>query len=562
MINLTIKQSKKLGTEYSIFASFKYDADIVKIFRSLPTRYYFPDTQEWEVSCGHLELLCKELIDNGFEYELEGTELLYSKQHKIPENYTFKTKPFSHQIEAIEFGLNHDKWLLGDSMGLGKSKVAIDLACIKKQENGYKHCLIVCGVNGLKWNWANEIETHSNEDWYILGQRKDKSGNIKIKDNSSKLYDITHLEAISEYFIITNIETLRNDKCILELRKSALNDEINMIIFDEAHACKNPSSQQGKGMLKLSTKTMIAMTGTPLMNTPIDLYFVMKWLGYESHSFYAFKQYYCIYGGYGGYEIIGYRNLKQLQNTLNTFMIRRLKEDVFDLPEKIYINEYVELTPKQKLLYDEVKQDIQMNIDKIVMSNNPLTELIRLRQATGYTGILSSTIEESAKFDRVVELLEEAKSNNQKVVIFSNWTQVTEPLQNLLNKKHFYGHTITGDTDTFTRMQYVDEFQTSDKVDYILGTIGAMGTGITLTAGTIEIFLDEPWNMALKEQAVDRCHRIGTKNNITIYTMLAKNTIDERINNIVEHKGLMANAIVDGKINMDKKELISYLLLD
>ena len=562
MINLTIKQSKKLGTEYSIFASFKYDADIVKIFRSLPTRYYFPDIHEWEVSCGHLELLCKELIDNGFEYELEGTELLYSKQHKIPENYTFKTKPFSHQIEAIEFGLNHDKWLLGDSMGLGKSKVAIDLACIKKQENGYKHCLIVCGVNGLKWNWANEIETHSNEDWYILGQRKDKSGNIKIKDNSSKLYDITHLEAISEYFIITNIETLRNDKCILELRKSALNDEINMIIFDEAHACKNPSSQQGKGMLKLSTKTMIAMTGTPLMNTPIDLYFVMKWLGYESHSFYAFKQYYCIYGGYGGYEIIGYRNLKQLQNTLNTFMIRRLKEDVFDLPEKIYINEYVELTPKQKLLYDEVKQDIQMNIDKIVMSNNPLTELIRLRQATGYTGILSSTIEESAKFDRVVELLEEAKSNNQKVVIFSNWTQVTEPLQNLLNKKHFYGHTITGDTDTFTRMQYVDEFQTSDKVDYILGTIGAMGTGITLTAGTIEIFLDEPWNMALKEQAVDRCHRIGTKNNITIYTMLAKNTIDERINNIVEHKGLMANAIVDGKINMDKKELISYLLLD
>jgi SNF2 family DNA or RNA helicase len=257
-------------------------------------------------------------------------------------------------------------------------------------------------------------------------------------------------------------------------------------------------------------------------------------------------------GGYGNYQIVGYKHLETLQSELNEFMLRRLKEDVFDLPDKIYVNEYVEMTPKQKQVYDEITQDIKMNIDKIVSSPNPLTELIRMRQATGYTGILSTTVSESAKIDRLLELLEEAKSNNQKVVIFSNWTQMTDPVDEQLRKAGFKGLKITGDTKDIVRQEYVNKFQ-SREVDYIIGTIGAMGTGITLTAGTIEIFLDEPWNKALKEQAVDRCHRIGTKNNVTIYTLIAKNTIDERIHEILENKGIMADAIVDGKIQGSKK---------
>ena len=106
----------------------------------------------------------------------------------------------------------------------------------------------------------------------------------------------------------------------------------------------------------------------------------------------------------------------------------------------------------------------------------------------------------------------------------------------------------------------VKQFQTDDTCKVIIGTIGAMGTGLTLTSGTVEIFLDEPWNKALKDQAEDRCHRVGTSENVTIYTLICKDTIDERIHDIVESKGAMADAIVDGKVSGDKKALIEYLV--
>ena len=571
LITLEIRKAENVNGEYAVFAKFDYNAKIVSIFRGFSDRWYHNDTKEWELPAKSLNDLLKSL--NGYSYTLNGKELLNKKEIKLPKDYEFKTKPFKHQEEAIQFGLNNEKWLLGDTMGLGKTKVAIDLACIKKQQKSYKHCLIICGVNGLKWNWANEIETHSNEEYCILGKRGKKD-----IANTDKLEDLENIDMLP-YFIVTNVETLRyKTKTGLQIIKKGKpvdeyaypitdklvelceNNKINMIVFDEFHTVKNPNSDQGEQILRLKTEYMLALTGTPLMNSPLDLFCIMKWLGYEKHSFYSFKNHYCIMGGYGGYQVVGYKNLEEIQAVLKEIMLRRLKEEVFDLPEKLYVDEYVDLTPKQKQLYDEVKMDIKMNIDKIAISNNPLAELIRMRQATGYTGILSSSVKESAKFDRVLELVEEAKANNQKVVIFTNWVQVAEPLHKLLRDKKYYGHIIDGEVDTFTRQQYVDEFQTDDKVNYMIGTVGAMGTGITLTAGTIEIFMDEPWNMALKEQAVDRCHRIGTKNNVTIYTLMAKNTIDERIHNIVENKGLMSDAIVDGKINIDKKELLEYLI--
>ena len=556
MINLEIKAADKF-TNLCVYAHSKYDPNLVNIYRSMSVKYYHVNTKEWEFPIFELDELLNKL--NGYKYTLIGEELLNKVTSVIPRQFKFKTKPFKHQSDAIEFGLKHNKWLLGDTMGLGKTKVAIDLACIKKQSENYKHCLIICGINGLKWNWLNEIKVHSNEGAYILGQRI-KNNLIKIDSNKDKLADVEHLGSIREYFIITNIETLREQKIVSELKKSILNDEIGMIVLDEAHVCKNPSSQQSKGLLKLKADTMLAMTGTPLMNSPIDLYIILKWLGYETHSFYQFKNYYCIMGGYGGYEIIGYKHLNELQDQLNSIMVRRLKEDVFDLPEKIYINEYVELLPKQRQIYQEVTQEIRANIDKIQLLPNPLVELIRMRQVTGYPGILSSTITESAKLDRLEELVDEAVKNNQKVVIFSNWTQMTDAIKNRLRTKQLGLRVITGETSDSVRQSYVDDFQSNENCKVILGTIGAMGTGITLTAGTVEIFVDEPWNKALKEQAVDRCHRIGTKSNVTIYTLIAKNTIDERINDIVENKGLLADQIVDGKLVGNKKEILEFLI--
>jgi SNF2 family DNA or RNA helicase len=470
----------------------------------------------------------------------------------------YKTDPFQHQTDGVEFGMSHDKWFLGDEQGLGKSKQAIDIAVNKKLNNGFTHCLIVCGVNSLKWNWYNEVHTHSEEQAHILGQRTNKKGKLKIGSTKDKIDDIENIKELP-YFIITNIESFRDGKFADAMKCAIENDEVQMFVADEFHKMKSPTAAQTKGFLTCSPKYRLAMTGTPIMNSPLDLYTMLKWLGYESHSFYSFRNHYCVMGGFGGYEIVGYRNMEQLTETIQSIMLRRLKKDVLDLPDKIYVDEIVEMTPKQSQLYQEVRAEITMNIDKVMLSPNPLSSLIRLRQCTGYTGILSSDILESAKLDRMEELVENAVSNGDKVIIFSNWTQVTEAAKARLSK-NYKGVTITGDTDEAERIVNVNTFQTNDECKYIVGTIGAMGTGLTLTAATTVIFLDEPWNKALFDQAVDRAHRIGTTSNVTIYSIMCKDTMDMRIHDLVYKKGALSDAIIDGEVTANKTEVINYLL--
>ena len=557
MINIRINDSNKCNGDYSLYITFDYDQKIVDTIREFPSRFWNKDKKEWEVPFTKLGELVTKLSE--YDFDITGQYVTLEKpKAEIPNGFEFKTTPFQHQIEGFNYGLQYDRWLLGDEQGLGKTKQVIDIAVAKKLQKGYKHCLIICGVNGLKWNWVNEIHTHSNEDAWILGQRY-KNNKLIISSNADKLADLKHLESISSYFLITNVESMRDEAIVSQIAKYAKSKEIGIVAIDEVHKCKNPSSQQGKGILKVQPECRIAMTGTPLMNSPLDLFIILKWLGYEKHAFYAFKKHYCVYGGYGGYEIMGYRNLSELQEQLDSIMLRRLKKEVLDLPEKTHINEYVEMTAKQEIIYKEVTAQIKANIDQIKMANNPLAELIRMRQATGYTGILSSTIKESAKLDRMEELVEEAVENGKKVVIFSNWTQMTLPIYNRLAVK-YHGTYITGEVDSDQRQAHVKQFQEDDNCKFIVGTIGAMGTGLTLTAGTVEIFMDEPWNRANKEQAEDRCHRVGTKENVTIYTLICKGTIDERINELVEQKGAMADALVDGKLNIDKSQLLDYLI--
>lgn len=552
MITVRIAKANKVQGEMALFVSFPFNQEIVDTVRSFPNKWWHADDKEWELPVDRLGKLVEKLPKQ--EFDISGVYVdMTPKPVEVPSSFHFKTEPFKHQQEAFMYGMQYDRWLLGDQMGLGKTKQAIDIAVAKKLQRGYKHCLIVCGVNGLKWNWLNEIGVHSNESGYILGQR----GN-KIGTNNDKLNDIWALTDNDNYFIITNVESLRDTAIVDGLSAMCEHGQIGMIVTDEIHKMKNPSSQQGKGFLKLQAQTMIAMTGTPLMNNPMDLYIILKWLGYENHSFYSFKNHYCVMGGYGGYEVVAYKNLPELQERLNDIMLRRLQKDVLDLPEKIYIDEYVDMDGKQEQLYKEINAEILDNIDEITMSNNPLAMLIRLRQATGYTGILSSTIKESAKLDRMEELVEEAIDNGSKVVIFSNWLQMTSPVLKRLKK--YNPAVITGETKDADRQANVDRFQNDDECKVIVGTTGAMGTGITLTAGTVEIFLDEPWNAANKTQAEDRCYRIGQKNTLKVYTLMCKNTIDERIHDIVYKKGLMADAIVDGNAKMSRKELLNSLL--
>lgn len=557
-VHIRIADSKKAFSEQSLYVSFDYDESIIEIIRNLPERYYNKSTKEWEIPAKELDAL-KSAFTN-YHVTVEGKIRKITKTPKVvasvPDGFEFKTEPFAHQVEGFNYGLSHKAWLLGDEQGLGKTKQVIDIAIAKKIEKGYKHCLIVCGVNGLKWNWVREIETHSYEGGYILGQREFRA-KLTIGSNADKLTDVKNLDKIDSYFIITNIESLRSEDIAKELAARCKSGDIGLVAIDEIHKCKNPSSQQSKGLLKIDADYKIAMTGTPLMNTPLDIFIILKWLGYEKHAFYAFKNHYCNMGGFGGYQVVSYKNLEELQKQLNEVMLRRLKSEVLDLPDKLYVDEFVEMTPKQEQVYKEVSADVQLNIDKIKASNNPLAELIRLRQATGYTGILSNIVTESAKLDRMEELVKEATDNGKKCVIFSNWTQITGPAAERL--KQYKPIVLTGETKDADRQFLVQQFQEMDSVKVAIGTTGAMGTGITLTAGTVVIFLDEPWTNAAKEQAIDRCHRIGTTDNITIYTIMAHNTIDERIHSIVLQKGEIADFMVDNKV-IDNRALVDFLL--
>lgn len=552
--------------DFSAFLSFPYNQYVVDTIKELRHRSWIKGSKEWEIRIADLEYLFERLPN--FDFDVKGKYVeLNPKPNFDLSTFKFKTQCYKHQIDGFKYGMMNQRWLLGDEQGLGKTKQVIDIAVAKKQYYGYKHCLIICGVNGLKWNWANEILRHSNERYHILGQKVRKRTNeVYIGTNKDKLYDITHLKDIPAYFIITNVETLRDDDICLEIeRKLHLDDtdseKINMIAADEVHKMKNPSSQQGKAFIGLDADYRIAMTGTPLMNSPLDLYIILRWLGYEKHAFYTFKNYYAVFGGYGGYQIVGYKHLDELEDQLQSIMLRRLKKNVLDLPEKTYIDDYVDMLPKQSIIYKEIKSEIKSNIDMISVSPNPLAEMIRLRQATGYTGILSSSVQCSAKLDRMEELVSDSIANGNKVVIFSNWSQMVDAVYDRLFDKQYGVMRITGETADNQRQSIVDSFQKTDMTKVLIGTTGAMGTGLTLTAASIIIMLDEPWSMALREQAVDRCHRIGQNNNVTVYTIMCKNTIDEKIHKLVYDKGEMSDKIVDGIIApMSKREVLDYLL--
>lgn len=570
MIKIKIGEPDKLSNNVlvkkSAFVSFDYNPDIVSFIKQMGTRVYNPNTRAWEIPINNIVALC-----NKFENEEIQISGIYEDLHKqefdidIPKDFQFKTKPFSHQIDGVRFGLNKKKFLLCDDQGLGKTKQIIDfVGCLEKTDKINK-VLIICGVNSLKYNWQSEIGIHSDEKGWVLGTRyRKRTGKAYEGSTKDKLADLDNLPDCR--YIITNIETLRagaekiskskyHFPIAEKLQELCKNGTISVIAFDECHKSKDPTSLQSRAMINVQSKYMIAMSGTPLMNNPLDLYFPMSWLGYEKHSFYQFKQHYCTLGGWGGSQVIGYKNLEEIRALMEEIMLRRLKSEVLDLPEKIRKIEYVDMTPKQSQIYNEVYAGVMSDLQKIKFSNNPLSMMIRLRQATGWTGIISDAVQESAKMERMIELVSEIVESGQKAIIFSNWESMTEIAKEKLNA--YNPAYITGATKADERMKEVERFQNDNRCKVIIGTIGAMGTGLTLNAAQNVIFLDSPWNMALKAQAEDRAHRIGTKGTVNIITLVCKNTIDERIEELVEKKGQIADALVDGKVSIDD---INYLL--
>ena len=558
IIKARIAKPTRVGDDYAVYLSFPYNKDLVDTVKGLAVRFWNSDTKEWEIT--YDELVDLQTTVKGYTFEVTGQELIKVETSELPTDFNFKTTPYKYQIEGIEYGLSHARWLLCDQQGLGKTKQIIDLAVARKYKDGLKHCLIICGVNGLKWNWEEEIAKHSDEGSKILGEyfvtRGKKKGTKKIGSTDDKLRDIENLENTEEFFIITNVESLRSEKISDALKEACDNGTIGMVAIDEFHMAKNTFSQQGQGILKLQPTYRIGMTGTPLMNTPLDFYQIFKWLGYQPYGYKSFRNHFCEFGAYN--EVIGYKNLNDITKLLDTIMLRRTKDEVLDLPEKVYINEYVELGIDQAKAYSDAYRIACQLADTSEDNYNPLAEIVRLRQVTGGCGIFEKQFSSNPKLDRIEELVKEAINQDDKVVIFSQWTEMIKLLIARLEK---YGITvITGETPDAERQGIVHKFQTDDNIKVFIGSIKAVGAGLTLTAGSTVIFADEPWTEAAKEQCIDRCHRIGTTKTVTVHTIIAHDTIDERVHDIIEHKAGLAAKLVDGKETYDKQEFFKYLL--
>lgn len=578
MVYIEIAQPERLKptslSKLSAFVSFEYDSNLVSIIKSIGTRVYIPDKKTWEIPESAVPMLMSRLREYDVLLRGEMRHETPESHAQLPSGFVFTTKPYKHQMEGVIYGLEHESFLLGDDQGLGKTKEIIDLAMCRKQTDGLKHCLIICGINGNKYNWADEVKIHSREDSWILGTRFTKRPPIKMIEGSTKdkMEDLNNIP--HQFFWITNIETLRGGSFkekqgkrtvmrfpiaekIQELCDKGI---IGMIAFDEAHKAKNPDSQQGKALLSIDCKgPKIPMSGTFVLNNPLDLYLPLRWSGFETHSFYAYKQHYCTMGGFGGKEIVGYKNLDELRSMVSNVMLRRVKGDVLDLPPKVHTIEWVDAYPEQKSLYKDVRDQVRDNIDKVKVHPDPLSEMLRLRQVTGYPGILSSTVTKSAKMDRMEELVEDEVSVGGKAIIFSNWSEMTNVIWHKLKK--YNPAYITGEVSSVQRMEEKDRFQNDPNCKVMIGTIGALGTGFTLTAAQLVIFVDEPWNRGIKDQAEDRAHRIGTRGTVRVVTILTRDTVDEGVYNLVQKKGKMADLLVDGKVdgkNVDN--VLSYLL--
>ena len=422
----------------------------------------------------------------------------------------------------------------------------------KRKELGLAdHTLVLC-LNTLTVNWYREIKKHFNEEATILGARKDKRGNLIVKSNKDKLEDLKKLKT---YFLITNIESLQNKDIVQELVNLCKKKRI-MIIEDEIHkGVSNPGTKQGKAFLRLKPKYSLGLSGTLLTNSALNLYTPLKFVDGFKSNYNAFKSHYVIYGGYGGYQVVGYKNLAELQVLVDTYSIKRKKGDVLDLPEINFKNEYLQMGKAQSKIYAEVLEQTLADVDKIVASVNPLSMLMRLRQCTATTEIVSTTVNESIKFDRMEEIIEDVVSRGEKLIVFSNWTQVLDFAK--LRLKYDYA-VVTGEVKD--KQAQLDKFTNDDDCKVLLATIGAAGTGLTLTVANTLLFLDSPWNYATFTQVSSRIHRIGQTKNCDIISLLATNTIDERIMDIVEKKKKLGEAVVDGKYNLKDRKVLEWLL--
>ena len=436
--------------------------------------------------------------------------------------------PLGHQKEAIEKLLKNDKFILADDMGLGKTTSTI----IASLESGAKRVLIICPAS-LKINWEREIRNYTEKSIYICEGKKYEEAD----------------------YVITNYDILKNFHDPKEKDNSLiLKTNFDLVIIDEAHYVSNAQAQRTKIIMDLTKniKKLWLLTGTPMTSRPMNYYNILKLIDSPvSQNWMAYAIRYCAgyqfrVGNKKVWNVTGASNLEELRERTSRQILRRLKTDVLDLPEKIITPVYLRL--KSRLyegLMGEYYDWYNNRQDESKSLSIQFTKLTKVRQVIA-----------EEKIPTTIELAENIIEQGKKVIIFSNFTDPIKKIYEHFGKSAVY---LDGSTSKVGRQDAVDKFQTNDKIKVFCGNLKAAGVGLTLTEGEAVIMNDLSFVPAEHAQAEDRAYRYGQKNNVSIFYPLFENTIEGVIYDILIKKKQIIGTVM-GDSDESSADIVEQIL--
>lgn len=456
-------------------------------------------------------------------------------------NYKFKTKPYKHQLDAIDMCDGRKAFAYLMEMGTGKSKCLIDDAG-RLFSYGLIDFLFIIAPKGVYQNWVNsEIPTHLSEDikhnivrWVASPNKKQKEElkSLAVRKKDHLTIFVMNVEAFS---------TARGRDFGLWLARSRGSNA--MIAVDESTTVKNYRAKRTKNLIKIAHafKFRRILTGSPITNNPMDIYGQFELLspgllGFK--NFYAFQGRHCILqkrnvSTHSFQQVLGYRNLDELGRKIDYHSFRVLKSECLDLPPKTYTIRNVPLSKEQLEMYMDLKREAMIILeDDMVTAPQVVTQMLRLQQVL--SGHLRTDDGELIEIDnRRIDALHEVLAEvHGKVLIWSRFRYDIQTITRSLNSAYGNGsaESYFGDTSDADRQRIVDKFQDKDSnLRFFVGNPQTAGLGLTLTAANTVVYYANDFNLETRIQSEDRCHRIGQNNPVTYVDLLAEGTIDERI---------------------------------
>jgi SNF2 family DNA or RNA helicase len=453
-------------------------------------------------------------------------------------HYKFKTKPFAHQLKALEMSWDKKVFAYFMEMGTGKSKVLIDNMSIL-YDKGLINGALIIAPKGVYKNWFDsEIPTHMAdhiEKTMVLwessaGKSKEKELNTLFKSS----YDL--------HILVMNVEALSTKKG-KQFAEKFLSCHKTLMAIDESTTIKNPGAARTKNIITLGKNVLYKriLTGSPVTKSPLDLYtqcwFLDPWL-LDQQSYYSFRTRYALMkkimvSGRQIEIVVGYRNLGELSEKIKPFSHRVLKDDCLDLPSKTYMKRTIQLTEEQQKVYKQMKEIALATLNgKITTTHNVITQLMRLHQIT--CGHFKSDDGQTQKIasNRLDELMDVLSEMEGKAVIWAHYRYDIEVIVEAIKKEYGDNSVVTyyGDTTTDDRQKAIKLIQDpKSEVRFIVGTPQTGGYGITLTGASTMIYYSNGYDLEKRQQSEARIDRIGQEKPMTYIDIIAEGTVDEKI---------------------------------